>query len=308
MVAKLSEPTIITEADIDRMRFRPSVKRIAITTFLFFVFAIALISLDWPYSPHRGVGAAWFNHVLEFVLLGAVMALLFATLDSSTMATRFLANLYPANPFPRGSEPFIQSVAVSYPVSDRALGLWTRFRLAVQLASAVNRFVYLPFLALLLLLPARSRVFDSWNFTLPYAALLVIAITLAVRSAMSLRREAAKLKEHVLEELDREADQCEIEAKLALPPRRSKGAANMHVAAESAAGADGNGGDKEVAPEPAPPALQAELLRRITNEIRAVRSGPFRPLSQEPVVRAILLLLGGTGGITTAEFLFLSRG
>ena len=47
----------------------------------------------------------------------------------------------------------------------------------------------------------------------------------------------------------------------------------------------GNGGEETIDPRLAPPALQAELLRRIASEIRAARDGPFRPLSQEPVVR-----------------------
>jgi hypothetical protein len=205
---------------------------------------------------------------------------------------------------------------MDYPVSDEAIRLWTRFRLAVQLASAVNRLVYLPFLALLLLLPARSRVFDSWDFPLPYAALLVISILFAVRCAMSLRKEAAKLRAHVLAALDREADEREIEAKLgatapAGPPAREDSAATMAAAPGAdglAAMADADGRERMIEPHPAPPSLQAELLRRIAGEIRAVRDGPFRPLSQEPVVQGILVFLGGTGGITTLEFLFLSRG
>jgi len=32
---------------------------------------------------------------------------------------------------------------------------------------------------LLLIVPARSRVFDAWNFPVPYAALLVISVLLA---------------------------------------------------------------------------------------------------------------------------------
>ena len=55
-----------------------------------------------------------------------------------------------------------------------------------------------------------------------------------------------------------------------------------------------------------PRQVKAVLLKRIAEEIRAVRDGPFLPLSQEPAVRAILLLLGGAGGISTVEFLFLS--
>jgi hypothetical protein len=56
-----------------------------------------------------------------------------------------------------------------------------------------------------------------------------------------------------------------------------------------------------------PPKLHAKQLRRLAAEIGAVREGPFRPFSQEPVVRGLLVVLGGTGGITTAEFLFLAR-
>ena len=33
----------------------------------------------------------------------------------------------------------------------------------------------------------------------------------------------------------------------------------------------------------------------------AERDGPFRPLAEDPVVRAILLVLGGTGALATAR-------
>jgi len=122
----------------------------------------------------------------------------------------------------------------------------------------------------------------------------VISLALAARWAMGLRGPAGKLRANVLAELDGEADRREIEAKLGAAASGPEGAVR---------GARPQGDPSDV-----PPALQAELLRRMTNEIRAVRDGPFRPLSQEPVVRGILLVLGGTGGITTAEFLFLSRG
>jgi hypothetical protein len=271
---------------VDRMRLRPSVVRIASATLLFLVFGIAVLALDWPYSPHRGVVAAWFNHGLQFVTIAAVMALLFAALDASAVSTRLLGRIQRAAPDRPGEGPVLQGGATEYPVSGEARAQWTRFQLAVQLASAVNRLVYLPFLVLLLLVPLRSRVFDTWDFSLPYAALLVISLVLAARCAMNLRGRAARLRTQVLAILDGEADRREIEAKLVAAGRKA-------VAAEG---------------EPAPPALQAELLRRMSGEIRAVREGPFRPIAQEPVVRGILLVLGGTGGITTAEFLFLSRG
>ena len=59
------------------------------------------------------------------------------------------------------------------------------------------------------------------------------------------------------------------------------------------------------APDDLPPQIKADLLRRIADEIRSVQEGPFRPWTQEPVVRALLIASGWAGGISTIEFLFL---
>ena len=57
-----------------------------------------------------------------------------------------------------------------------------------------------------------------------------------------------------------------------------------------------------------PASAKADLLKNRADRLRDVRDGPFRPLDQEPVVHALLLLLGGTGTLTVVEFLFLGRG
>lgn len=265
---------------LDRMRFGACATRVGLATLLFLAFGVALLSLDWPNSPHRGASAAWFNHVLQFVLLGAAMALLFSALDASIVASRLLRRILTAPVDPELLQSRPPGMALDYPFSEQARGHWVRFRLAVEVAAAVNRLIYLPFVVLLLLAPIRSRVFDAWDFSLPYAALLVIALVIAVRCALDLRKQAERLRSHVLKELDHEAEQREIET---------------------------GTGASDAAPSSPPPRLYAKQLRRLSAEIGAVREGPFRPLSQEPVVRGLLVVLGGTGGISTAEFLFLAR-
>jgi hypothetical protein len=272
-----------------RMQFGTSAPRIALATVLFLVFGIALLSLDWPNSPHRGAFAAWFNHALLFVLIGSTMALLFAALDASIVTSRLLRHILAARVDSQLLEPGLQGAALDPSFSEQARGHWVRFRLAVEVAAAVNRLIYLPFVVLLLLAPIRSRVFDAYDFSLPYVALLVIALVIAVRCALDLRKQAERLRSHVLTELDREAEQWEIETR---PGAR-----------DAATGV----GAREATTSSAPAKLQARLLRRLAAEIREVREGPFRPFAQEPVVRGLLVVLGGTGGITTAEFLFLAR-
>jgi hypothetical protein len=273
---------------LDRMRLRPSAMRIAITSAIFFAFSLALTSLDWPNSPHRGEFAAWFNHLLLLLLLGGMTALLFAALDATSIATRLLARLGPDVVMRESGEPNEPDLRLRYPVGEHAIGLWLRFRLVVRVASAVNWFIYLPFLTLLLIIPTQSRIFDAWDFPLPYAALLAISIVLAALCARRLRHAAGSLKGDILEAIETEAQNCEL-----------------NLPAGPAAESGDQPRDSGSSTLQVPRQVKAELLKRIAQQIRAVRDGPFLPLSQEPAVRAILVLLGGAGGISTAEFLFL---
>jgi len=271
---------------LDHARFGPSTTRIVVTSAIFFAFSLALMSLAWPHSPHRGEVAAWFNHVLLLLLLGGMTALLFAALDATGMATRLLARLDPSVAMPRRVKPEEEDLRRRYPVGKDAFEAWIHFRLAVRVASAVNWFIYLPFLTLFLIIPTQSRIFDAWDLPLPYAALLAISIVLAVLCAHRLRHAATRLKVDILDAIETEAQACELN----LPAGQAE---NGDQPPES--------GSSTV-----PRQVMAVLLKRIAEEIRAVRDGPFLPLSQEPAVRAILLLLGGAGGISTVEFLFLS--
>lgn len=261
---------------LDRVRFRPSTMRIAVTTALFLAFSLALTSLDWPHSPHRGEWAAWINHGLLLLLLAAMIALLFAAFDASGSAARLFARLRPDTAMEKRGGADEKELRRQYPVGERAIEAWIRFRLAVRVASEVNWYIYLPFLTLLLIIPTQSRIFDDWNLPLPFVALFAISIALAVMCARRLRQAAERLKRETLEAIETERQNC----RLGLPAGQAATEAT----------------------------LRAELLEQIAERIRAVRDGPFLPLSQEPAVRAILLLLGGAGGISTAEFLFASRG
>jgi hypothetical protein len=157
---------------------------------------------------------------------------------------------------------------------------------AAEVTSAVNLLIYLPFLMSLLTVPTRSRVFDAWVLPLPYVVLILIAIGVALFHTITLRRVAAAHRSAVLADIDQEATRYELQAKLA-----QEGVPNPLD------------GESEF-----PASAKADLLKSRADRLRGVRDGPFRPLSQEPVVHALLLLLGGAGTITIVEFLFLGQG
>jgi hypothetical protein len=153
---------------LDQMQLWPTFCRVFKMTVVFFIFGIALLNLDWPISPHRGMVPAWVNHTLLLLLLACMMALLSTVLDVSKRTRDYFAHLDPCTPpMPPGEEPVGQGCWTQYPVGADTIRLWTRFRFAVRLASGVNWFIYLPLIPVLLVLPTRSRVFDAWDIPLP---------------------------------------------------------------------------------------------------------------------------------------------
>ena len=275
----------------ERMRQREQAKRIALTTLLAFAFSVALISTDWPNSTHRGAFSAWVNHLGLLLILLILMASVCAVVDASAMTTRFIDRLElhidPGMAAVR--EPRRDHFWQQAPMDEAVMTLATWFRLVVRVGSAVKGLVYLPVIALLLLIPARARVFDAWTFPLTYALLLILSALLAVLCALRLRRVAARLRMRISTLLDERIARCELAADLAGPSP----AAALEL-------------PQSIAWRHLPPAAGARRIKAIRDEILAERGGPFRPLAEDPVVRAILLLLGGTGAITTAQFLFLS--
>jgi hypothetical protein len=303
-------------AFLDRIRWQPSSKRVLVMTFLYFIIGLALISLDWPFSPHRGWVSAWFNHILMLALLLGMMALLMTVLDASEMATRYFTHLG-QHPLAQGEKPTVQEFWTHYPVGADAIQLLTRFRFAVELASRVSRLIWLPFITLSLALPIRNRVFDAWDIPLPYVALLGMSVVLAVRGALSLRHAAAELRTQILVQLEH----LELTARLAQHGHAMQTNATptsvavtephgMAVGGTTAAARvdvlpDDRNNESPPAPDDLLPQVKADLLRRIADEIRAMQEGPFRPWTQEPVVRALLIVSGWAGGISTIESLLL---
>ena len=156
--------------------------------------------------PHRGEVAAWYNHIVLLLLLGATTALLFAAFDASVSAAYLLTRLRPGAgaAMHMRDDCHEKELARRYPVGERVVEARLRFRLAVRIASEVNWFIYLPFLTLLLIIPTQSSVFDAWDLPLPFAALMAVSIGLAVVCARPLRKSAERQKGEVLETVEAE--------------------------------------------------------------------------------------------------------
>jgi len=266
----------------EQMCLSMRVKRICVISILFFLLGVGLLSLDWPNSPHRGVFSAWSDHVTFLVVLFFLGALLFAFLDTSSMVTRFVRLLAPQMGTSEITELDRRELWNHLRMDERVRWLTAWFRLVVRLGAAVNQLVYLPIIALLLVISTSAGVFDIWTLPPAYLLLFVVAAALAVFYVARLRRRADRLRKSITDELDIWIEQYALEADLvsSCPPP--------------------DGGDWKGLP----PQAKVRLLKNIRGEVLAERDGPFRPIGEDPFVRAVLLLFGGAGAmITTAKFL-----
>jgi hypothetical protein len=248
-------------------------RRIGVISILFFFLGIGLLLLDWPNSPHRGVFSAWSDHITFLLVLFFLAALLFAFLDSSSVVTRFVEQLASRMETSEITELLDRRhIRMDGPVTR--LDAW--FRLVVRLGVALNHLVYLPFIALLLVISTSAGVFDIWTLPLAYVLLFVLAAALAVVYVARFRRRAAELRKTITDKLNIWIERYELDVDRTSPRPWDGGL---------------------------PPQARVRHLKSIRDEVLAERDGPFRPIGEDPIVRAILLLFGGAGAITTATFL-----
>jgi hypothetical protein len=84
--------------------------------------------------------------------------------------------------------------------------------LVVRLGAALNHLVYLPFIALLLVISTSAGVFDILTLPLAYVLLFVLAAALAVIYVARLRHRAAGLRRTITDKLNIWIERYELDA------------------------------------------------------------------------------------------------
>jgi len=146
---------------------------------------------------------------------------------------------------------------------------WIDARFMAQHTAALGPLIFFPFILLGLLIVARSRVFDNWEVG---AVIVVLGSYLLWAAAMAalLNFGAEIARRKAIEDLEKDL-------------LWMKGAGPNYKAL-------------------------AEQFPRVIEQVRNLREGAFAPFFEQPVVRAILLPLGGAGGIQLMETFMLARG
>jgi hypothetical protein len=252
-----------------------------------------LIDETFPEVPARGAMDRDLFHYTVWASAAAVIVLLVTVADLTILTTRFVGVLklgrtvYPPKTIDRFAAelgPQLEAAARSTmaaspnqrsdsarPRPDRnsLLDDWIDSRLLAEHTEVVGRFIIFPFILVGLLVVARSALFDNWYVGGAVLAGFVVYLLWSIAMATVLNYDAEQARKKALRGM--EADL-----------RWLRGAN-------------------------APFDKLRDTFDGLINQVRNLRQGAFAPFFEKPIVQAILVPLGGAGGVQLIQLLMYAR-
>jgi len=130
-------------------------------------------------------------------------------------------------------------------------------RLIAKRTEAVGKQIFYPFIVLSLILIARTHYFDDWRASIHFIALLsCLGLLYTWSVAVTLRRQAEKTRKKIIDDFSKKLIQA-----VARDPKDTL----------------------------------VEQLKFVLEEIKKIDQGAFAPLTQQPLLRALLVPFGLAG-------------
>jgi hypothetical protein len=227
-----------------------------------------------PISPARGLVARSTDKALSYMSVLLEIFLLMMIVDATYWCYRFVSVLSDLSPYLEWPSQlvnrFVQERMVHHPgTADRELKKAIKPLLTIELiekaADVVAQMIVYPFIVLLILIVAENNFFDDVKLDMPLTIVVALSALIAICCAFMLLRSVTKAKRKALNEVKQVGRQF--------------------------------AGEPFYAP-------LAEKINRIKLEIEGKKSGAFAPLYSHPIVKALLIPLGGAGGVAALQALF----
>jgi hypothetical protein len=279
--------------------------RVVLYIALFWFLSHLLIEeFGYEVQPYRGEWAMAMDLGTE-ILVGGILflGLMFFVLDAVRLNVRLMRALRKRRPRKQGVAPVPQTDSVvggaaasgvaSPPPGAAQTGLelsdprtreaeavqehesafedeWERISCVAQLTTPVHAFLTFPFIALFALVITKVDFLDNWHFPIANKALIGLALALIIASAISVRREAERMKRTVLARLDKVRDKLRRRSVETGVKERDLGRLER---------------------------LEDRYADDVYERIRNLRAGAFHPWHQQASVQGMLWLLASLGVI-----------
>jgi hypothetical protein len=195
-------------------------------------------------------------------------------------------------------------------INEEYLSDWIDINFIAQRTRDVDRLIYYPFAVLFLMILARLPFFDRWTWPVSLIAILGLNSVIALLAVCRLRLTAEKarsfalerLNKHLVTALGRHEDRTS-------PDLHSKDSPDQPARREMQPGGSNGGVAVLIAPARVEVQVagrtesQLAQLRWMIDEIKAMRTGAFAPIMEQPVLRAILMPLSGGGLVALLDLI-----
>jgi hypothetical protein len=229
------------------------------------LWAILALTFGHPHDPTRGQISFWAYKVVTFLLILAILVLIFSVADATLLCGSLIkgfrkkgVGVWPART--------LQEYSTRFGLPQSCLDDWVDLVFASKRTKCITTLLYYPFLIIALLLISRSPLFADYGRNIPDWIAMGVGVLIVTACAVWLR--------------------------WTVEDSRAKARRRLNQQIILARNLD-DGGHR---------AGQLEILLRRVEELR---EGAFSPFSQQPMVRAMLLPLGSIGGTALLEYLLL---
>lgn len=237
-------------------------RRVAPAVVVFLVFSWLLFrQLGIPFRPVRGGTSTQADMWICIFSAVALVALNFFVSDTALLCRRFIERLtekpaiWPATT--------IDEFKKARGMKSEDLGGWISLQLIARRTDTVGRFIYYPFVVLLVMVVARNSFFTHFDWPPALLAFFAFSTGLAAYSAWGLRQATEEARKREIERL----------------------------------------GDRLVKAKATGDENDAAAIEFTIQQMKDLDEGAFAPWSQQPVLHAILGTFGGTGLLGLAQYL-----
>jgi hypothetical protein len=262
---KMSEATVaFWKHYIVQNRFWARFVRTLLCVLLMMGFAFLVFRAfgEVPASPQRG----GLTRTMQVATLPAVLSiqfLIFFVADATLLSVLFMRGLrlHKVN-WPEPTKEVFHRLTG---VPEQYLDEWIDLQFIARRSRVVGRLIYFPFVALSLMLAARSSFFDDWN--MPPALYVIATLSFGIMLA------------------------CAVALRMTAEASRRHGVESMRDASLRA---------RELEDD-----VLVDQLDRLGQRMEQLKEGAFAPFSRQPLLRAVLLPLLTIGGSSLLDYLAL---
>ena len=182
-------------------RWKRRLPRIFILSLIYCIMCKFIISmLGRPFVPYRGDYSFWVDFFsIKFFSIPLFIFLLICVVDY-TIASRWLIRRLAKTQVPWPG-PAIRNFIKESDLKASYLNEWVDIQVIAKISETVGRFIYYPFIVILILWASRLPCFDRWDMPLGLLMVILLALSYTVYCALSLGATAKRAKETLLHRL-----------------------------------------------------------------------------------------------------------